>query len=57
MKQFKLEQVLIAFIDQFGLVQAGLICIEVKFEEWQWEEELHVFTLEEVGLGIFFLIW
>ena len=51
MKQFKLEQVLIAFIDQFGLVQAGLICIEVKFEEWQWEEELHVFTLEEVGLG------
>ena len=25
---------------------------EVKFEEWQWEEELTVFTLEEVGLGI-----
>ena len=26
--------------------------IEVPFEEWQWEEELTVFTLEEVGLGI-----
>ena len=25
---------------------------EVKFEEWQWEEELTVLTLEEVGLGI-----
>ena len=25
--------------------------LEVKFEEWQWEEELHVLTLEEVGLG------
>ena len=25
---------------------------EVQFEEWQWEEELTVFTLEEVGLGI-----
>ena len=26
---------------------------EVKFEEWQWEEELTVITLEEVGLGIY----
>ena len=26
---------------------------EVQFEEWQWEEELTVFTLEEVGLGIY----
>ena len=26
---------------------------EVLFEEWQWEEELTVFTLEEVGLGIY----
>ena len=25
--------------------------LEVKFEEWEWEEELHVFTLEDVGLG------
>ena len=25
---------------------------EVPFEEWQWEEELLVFSLEEVGLGI-----
>ena len=25
--------------------------IEVPFEEWQWEEELLVFSLEEVGLG------
>ena len=34
------------------LIQAGLTSLEVKFEEWQWEEELKVFTLEEVGLGI-----
>ena len=26
---------------------------EVNFEEWQWEEELTVFTLEEVGIGIY----
>ena len=26
---------------------------DIKFEQWQWEEELTVFTLEEVGLGIF----
>ena len=26
---------------------------EVQFEVWQWEEELTVFTLEEVGLGIY----
>ena len=25
---------------------------DIKFEQWQWEEELTVFTLEEVGLGI-----
>ena len=25
--------------------------LEVKFTEWEWEEELHVFTLEDVGLG------
>ena len=24
---------------------------EVEFDEWQWEEELTVFTLEHVGLG------
>ena len=36
----------------FGFLnQAGLTNIEVKFEEWQWEEELNVLTLEEVGLG------
>ena len=29
--------------------------MEVKFEEWQWEEELTVFTLEHVGLGNEFL--
>merc|ERR1712029_994956 len=32
--------------------QAGLTSLEVKLEEWQWEEELHVFTLEEVGLAL-----
>ena len=26
---------------------------DIKFEQWQWEEELTVFTLEEVGLGIY----
>ena len=25
--------------------------LEVKFAEWQFEEELKKFTLEEVGLG------
>ena len=33
------------------LTQAGLTSLEIKFTEWEWEEELHVFTLEEVGLG------
>ena len=28
--------------------------LEVKFKEWEWEEELHVFTLEDVGLGKIF---
>ena len=31
---------------------AGLTSLEVRFEEWQWEEKLTVFTLEEVVLGI-----
>ena len=25
--------------------------LEVEFDEWQWEEELKVFSLEDVGLG------
>ena len=25
--------------------------LEVKFKEWEWEQGLHVFTLEDVGLG------
>ena len=32
-------------------IQAGLTSLDPKFVEWQWEEELHVFTLEDVGLG------
>ena len=24
---------------------------EVKFEEWEWEEELEVLTLDKVGFG------
>ena len=28
---------------------------ETKFDEWQWEEELTVFTLEHVGFGKYFL--
>ena len=31
--------------------------MEVDFEEWQWEEELTVFTLEHVGLGLFFEVF
>ena len=26
-------------------------CLEVGFDEWEWEEELHVLNLEDVGLG------
>ena len=32
-------------------IQAGLTSLDQKFEEWQWEEELRVLTLEDVGLG------
>ena len=32
-------------------IQAGLTNTETKFEEWQWEEEVTIFTLEHVGLG------
>ena len=32
-------------------LKAGLINLEVDFEEWQWEEQLTVFTIEHVGLG------
>ena len=34
--------------------QAGLTSLEVKFEEWKWEEELNVLNFEDVGLGILF---
>ena len=49
----------ISFTFLVVLIQAGLTNLEVKFEEWQWEEELHVLTMEEVGLGlqIFFNIF
>ena len=30
-----------------------MIIREVQFEEWQWEEEPTVFSLEEVGIGIY----
>ena len=29
-----------------------MVLREVPFEVWQWQEEVTVFTLEEVGLGI-----
>ena len=32
-------------------IQAGLTSLETKFDEWQWEEEVTIFTLEHVGLG------
>ena len=35
----------------FHQIQAGLTSIEIKFHEWQWEEEETIFTLEHVGLG------
>ena len=25
--------------------------LEVKFKEWEWEQRLHVLTLEDVGSG------
>ena len=25
--------------------------LEVRFKEWKWEEKIHFFTLEDVGLG------
>ena len=31
--------------------QAGLTSLEVKFDEWEWEEETEIFTLEHVGFG------
>ena len=38
-------------LEIYQIVQAGLTCLEARFDEWQWEEELTVFTLEHVGLG------
>ena len=38
-------------LEIYQIIQAGLIGFEVEFDEWQWEEELTVFTLEHVGLG------
>ena len=38
-------------LEIFQNYQAGLTSLEVRFKEWEWEEELTVFTLEEVGLG------
>ena len=36
-------------------IQAGLTSLEVKFDEWEWEEETEVFTLEHVGFGKTFI--
>ena len=38
------------------LFKAGLTNLEVDFDEWQWEEEVTVLTLEHVGLGKFQII-
>ena len=38
-------------LEIYQIIQAGLIGFKVEFDEWQWEEELTVFTLEHVGLG------
>ena len=38
-------------LEIYQIIQAGLTSLEVRFDEWQWEEELTVFTLEHVGLG------
>ena len=38
-------------LEIYQMIQAGLTSLEKKFDEWQWEEELTVFTLEHIGLG------
>ena len=38
-------------LEIYQIIQAGLTSLEVGFKEWEWEEELTVFTLEHVGLG------
>ena len=38
-------------ISTYFEIQAGLTSLEVKFNEWKWEEEVEVFTLEHIGLG------
>ena len=38
-------------LDLYQIIQAGLTSLENNFDEWQWQEEVNVFTLEHVGLG------
>ena len=38
-------------LEIYQIIQAGLTSLEIGFDEWQWEEELTVFTLEHDGLG------
>ena len=38
-------------LEIYQIIQAGLTSLENIFDEWEWVEELTVFTLEHVGLG------
>ena len=37
--------------ENYFKIQAGLSSLEVKYHEWEWEEELRKLDLEDVGLG------
>ena len=41
---------------KFHEFQAGLISLEKLYVPWKWEEEVTIFTLENVGLGKKYLI-
>ena len=42
----------IIYID-YNVLKAGLLCKEVKFIPWEWEEELEPLILEHFGLSMF----
>ena len=42
----------ILYID-YNVLKAGLLCKEVRFIPWEWEEELEPLILEHFGLSMF----
>ena len=38
-------------LEIYQIIQAGLTSLEAPFDDWKWEEEVTIFTLEHVGLG------